>query len=145
MLWLREMKGNFSSPRGWRSHGVEILFYAKTFVFHYFIVILVDLKHVPDCSQVGIMMNSENANSLFCDVYAAVVVTPLYPRETYLASTCVVVVFFLSSRLLFIISIPIKILLDRIFVIAAPHFFVPNSRPAERIINSQRATNGILD
>ena len=85
-------------------------------------------------------MNSENANSLFCDVYAAVVVTPLYPRETYLASTCVVVI-----RLLFIISIPIKISLDRIFVIAAPHFFVPNSRPAERIINSQRATNGILD
>ena len=91
-------------------------------------------------------MNSENANSIFCDVYAAVVVTPLYPRETYLANTtCVVVVFFLSSRLLFIISIPIKISLDRIFVIAAPHFFVPNSRPAERIINSQRATNGILD
>ena len=82
-------------------------------------------------------MNSENADSLFCDVYAAVVVTPLYPRETYLASTCVVVVFFfLSSRLLFIVSIPIKISLDRIFVIAAPHFFVPNSRPAERIINS---------
>lgn len=70
------------------------MFYPKRFVFHYFIVILVDLKHVPDCSQVGIMMNSENANSLFCDVYAAVVVTPLYPRETYLASTFVVVVFF---------------------------------------------------
>ena len=72
----------------------RLCFTLKGLFFIVFIVILVDLKHVPNCSQVGIMMNSENANSLFCDVYAAVVVTPLYPRETYLASTCVVVVFF---------------------------------------------------
>ena len=89
-------------------------------------------------------MNSENANSLFCDVYAAVVVTPLYPRETYLASTFVVVVFFVILSFVYY-KYPNQVSLDTIFVIAAPHFFVPNSRPAERIINSQRATNGILD